>query len=256
MKDVSELFWKASTDEIQKGYVYVDKEDSFVCLVCGRAFTKGIIYQEAGIFYEAEKFASLHIIAEHESMFHYLLNMNKKLTGLTDLQKQLIGLFHSGLSDKEIVKELGGGSTSTIRNHRFTMREREKQAKVYLALMGLLDKKVENGRDTSFIPVPKTATVLDERFAITEQENEEFMRTYFPDGVDGRLTKFPKKEKRKVAILRQLITRFEAGKQYSEKEVNEILKEAWDDYVTLRRYLIEYGFMKRLDDCSAYWVHS
>ncbi|RIJ63707.1 DUF2087 domain-containing protein [Rummeliibacillus sp. POC4] len=26
------------------------------------------------------------------------------------------------------------------------------------------------------------------------------------------------------------------------------------DYVSLRRYLIEYGFMERTDDCSIYWV--
>ncbi|WP_217557434.1 DUF2087 domain-containing protein [Paenibacillus sp. GbtcB18] len=254
MKDVSELFWNASTDEIKRGYVFSDQEEAYVCLVCGKSFTKGIIYREDETFYEAEKFASRHIAAEHGSMFHYLLNLNKKLTGLTDLQKQLLGFFHDGLSDKDIVGELGGGSTSTIRNHRFTMREREKQARVYLALMGLLDQRPDTGKASSFIAVPKSATVLDERFAITEEENEQFLKLYFPDGVDGPLNKFPKKEKRKIAILRQLAVRFEADRKYTEKEVNEVLKEAWHDYVTIRRYLVEYGFMKRHDDGSAYWI--
>ena len=37
-------------------------------------------------------------------MFDYLLNMDKKFTGLTDLQKKMVQFFHMGLNDKEIVK--------------------------------------------------------------------------------------------------------------------------------------------------------
>lgn len=46
--------------------------------------------------------------------------------------------------------------------------------------------------------------------------------------------------------------RFEAGKTYSEKEVNEILKTVHADFVSLRRHLIEYGFMNRHNDGSEY----
>ncbi|MFR2551837.1 MAG: DUF2087 domain-containing protein [Clostridioides difficile] len=38
---------------------------------------------------------------------------------------------------------------------------------------------------------------------------------------------------------------FERGKKYSEKEVNQILESIYDDFATIRRYLIEYGFMSR-----------
>lgn len=82
----------------------------------------------------------MHIQNEHTSMFDYLLNMDKKFTGLTDLQKKMVQFFYMGLNDKEIVKELDGGSTSTIRNHRFTLREKMKQAKVFLALMELSEE--------------------------------------------------------------------------------------------------------------------
>ncbi|KPV60402.1 hypothetical protein QJ48_05600 [Paenibacillus sp. A3] len=39
--------------------------------------------------------------------------------------------------------ELDGGSTSTIRNHRFTLREKKKQAKLFLAIMELSQPKAE-----------------------------------------------------------------------------------------------------------------
>ena len=74
-------------------------------------------------------------------MFEYLLNMDKKLTGLTELQKNLLDFFYCGYSDSDIVSKMVGVSTSTIRNHRFTLRQREKQAKIFLILMGSLREK-------------------------------------------------------------------------------------------------------------------
>jgi len=253
MNDLSELFWNASIDELQKGFLHVADQDCYICLVCGKRFEEGVIYPDSERWYEAKKYAGIHLEREHGSMFDYLLQFDKKVTGLTDLQKKLLQFFYQGLSDSEIVKKLDGGSTSTIRHHRFSLREKEKQAKIFLALMGMVEKRME--RRPRFIPIPKTATMLDERYAITEEENAEILRTYFPEHLDGRLTEFPKKEKRKVAILRHILKRFEPERMYTEKEVNAILKAIFDDYVTLRRYLVDYGMMNRRDDGSAYWVH-
>ncbi|WP_409341673.1 DUF2087 domain-containing protein [Paenibacillus sp. MBLB4367] len=252
MIDISELFWNASLDEMKRGFVYEEASESYICLVCSRRFEEGIVYPHDGVFYEAKKYVRHHIAEAHTSMFDYLMSLDKKLTGLTDLQKQLIHSFQQGMSDAEIVKELEGGSTSTIRNHRFTLREKAKQAKVFLAIMELMNDKPE--KQQQLIPIHRTATVLDERFVITEEENALFLNTYFKDGLDGAISEFPRKEKRKIAILRHLIKRFEINRTYTEKEVNAVLKEAFADYVTLRRYMIEYGFMDRQPDCSAYWV--
>ena len=73
--------------------------------------------------------------------------------------------------------------------------------------------------------------------------------------MDGPLSVFPSKQKKKVTVLRHLLKRFDVRREYTEKEVNEILKTAYPDYVTLRRYLIEYGFMGRVRDGSRYWVN-
>ncbi|WP_047155271.1 DUF2087 domain-containing protein [Aneurinibacillus tyrosinisolvens] len=252
MNDVSELFWNATVEEIKHGYIYDDAAEEYICLVCGTRFMKGVIYSEEDVFYEAGKFAKLHLARAHTSMFDYLLSLDKKLTGLTEHQKMLINYFYQGRSDAEIVKELDGGSTSTIRNHRFTLREKAKQAKVFLAIMDLAEAKT--GKQEKFISVHRTATMLDERYAITEQENEEIIAKYFENEGGGKLLEFPKKEKRKIAILKHVMKRFEPNKKYTEKEVNSVLKAVYDDYVTLRRYLIDYGFMERTSGGSAYWV--
>lgn len=194
----------------------------------------------------------MHVSKVHGGMFSWLLSLDKKLTGLTDLQKGLLLAFRQSFSDAEAAKDLGIGSTSTVRNHRFTLREKVKQAKLFMAVMELAEEKP--GTSSPFVSIPRTAVMVDERFAITEQENAEILGSYFKQGPDGPLSEFPKKQKRKAAILRHLIQRFETGRKYSEKEINAVLEKAYPDYVTLRRYLIDYGLLDREDDGSSYWV--
>ena len=43
-------------------------------------------------------------------------------------------------------------------------------------------------------------------------------------------------------------------KRYTEQELNAAIAKYDPDYVTIRRYLIEYGFVDRENDGSAYWV--
>jgi len=250
--DMAKLFWNASLAEIKKGYVDDPPSEEYICLICGERFAKGRIYQSDTVLLEAEKAMQTHIKSAHSSTFEFLLGMDKKYTGLTEHQKMILTAFFQGLNDKEIAAQMENGNTSTIRNQRFAFREKAKQAKIFLAIMELLEEHSAKGEQ--FIQVPRRVVMVDERFAITEQENAEIIKAYFKEGVDGPLSGFPKKEKRKIAILKQLIQRFDPQQKYSEKEVNVILKNAYEDYVTLRRYLIEYGFMDRNPDGSHYWV--
>jgi hypothetical protein len=93
MRDVNELFWNASVEEMKKGYIYDEEACEYICLICGKVFIKGVIYQENGMLLEAERAMKDHISCEHKSTFDYLLNMDKRFTGLTDVQKSLLDLF-------------------------------------------------------------------------------------------------------------------------------------------------------------------
>ena len=52
---------------------------------------------------------------------------------------------------------------------------------------------------------------------------------------DGRIRELPAREAKRQLVLEYVATRFEPGREYAEKRVNEILLEFHDDHVTLRR---------------------
>ena len=70
----------------------------------------------------------------------------------------------------------------------------------------------------------------------------------------GLLKSYPSREKKKIIVLEEIMKRFEGSVIYSEKEINDILKTVYDDFATIRRALIEYGFLSRSNDCRSYWV--
>lgn len=248
--NVMDLFWEASLEELKNGYI--EETDNYICLLCGKKIEKGIVYPGEGVFYEAARYMRVHIEQAHGSVFEHLIRLDKKITGLTDHQKSLLELFYQGKSDEEVRKELNIGSNVTIRNHRFVLKEKERQAKVFLTMMELL--KTGSKKSPGIVPPHDTARMVDDRYKVTGDENEKILKKYFVHGLNGPISTFAMKEKSKLVVLRQIAKRFEAGRIYNEKEVNEILKTAYEDFVTLRRYLIEYGFMDRKPDGSEYWL--
>jgi F0F1-type ATP synthase epsilon subunit len=249
----NELFWSAGIDEVKKGYI--ETENDYRCIICEEAYEKGRIFEVNSKLYDARKAAELHIQEKHGSMLEYLLRMNSNFTGVSEVQRELITLIAQGLTDKEIAAELGVAQ-STIRNHRFKLREKEKQAKLFLAMMDLLSKNTNkkiNKLDKGIICDPhKTATTIDDRFNITDEEKLNVINIYMDE--NKALKSYPAKEKKKIIVLEEISKNFTNGKTYSEKEINRIIERVYEDYATIRRALIEYGFIERAKDCSSYWL--
>lgn len=61
---------------------------------------------------------------------------------------------------------------------------------------------------------------------------------------DGKLNNIPKKYDMRQKVLYFFFNLFE-NKEYSEKEVNEIIKNYYSDFSTIRRYLVDYRFLFR-----------
>ncbi|GAA1545439.1 MULTISPECIES: DUF2087 domain-containing protein [Brevibacterium] len=72
----------------------------------------------------------------------------------------------------------------------------------------------------------------------------------------GRLVSIPTKRKALVVILLEMLTAFETGRTYSEKDINTILSEFHPDFARLRRELIDYGYLGRDAHTGQYWVNS
>lgn len=253
--EVNERFWSSSLDEVKQGYIFDEPARCYYCLVCGESFEEGEIFriELENRWFDARKYAAYHVEEKHGSMLDLLLALDKKMTGLTDLQKELIRDFADNLSDSDIVKRSGAGSASTIRNHRFVLKEKAKQARLLLAIMELMEQ--EAAASPHPVAVHRAAITVDDSQAMTEAEHESLMKQYFPDGPDGPIASIPRKQKRKLAVLEHIAAYFQSGITYQEKEVNELLRRfSEDDYVTLRRYLIDFGYLARDNNTSEYWV--
>lgn len=68
---------------------------------------------------------------------------------------------------------------------------------------------------------------------------------------ENRLTKIPDTRKKRLVILKWLVTQFEEGVRYPEALVNEIIRRYHPDTATLRRELVGNNLMQR--DHALYW---
>jgi hypothetical protein len=68
---------------------------------------------------------------------------------------------------------------------------------------------------------------------------------------DGRLTSLPSRTSYRLAALEILTARFERDRLYDEREVNAILVDDAPDPATLRRLLVDLGYLGRRH--GTYW---
>ena len=82
------------------------------------------------------------------------------------------------------------------------------------------------------------------------------LKGYLDD--DGKFDRFPgkKQKKKQTAMLEFLASKFESGKKYTEKEVNEILNQfhSFNDPATLRRLMFGHKLIDRTLDGRSYWL--
>ena len=72
---------------------------------------------------------------------------------------------------------------------------------------------------------------------------EEVRIKYFKN---NKLMTIPKKEKNKIPVLQIVLEMLkERSFEFTEKELNEAIKEIYPDYSLIRRYLVDYKFLER-----------
>lgn len=240
-----------SIDAIKKGYIFEQETGCYECIECGARYEEDEIFHLKNRYFTAKKMIKYHMNSEHGNRLNTLLSLDKKLTAITDNQKEVLSLIASNMSNTDIASQLKL-SPSTVRHMRFTMKEKAKQAKVFLALYELTFD--DNGKDASIVAIHPHATMIDDRYKITTDEETEVIEKMFTSLEPLKLKTFSTKEKKKIVILRKIVSILDKSRHYTEKELNAVLKDVYHDYVTIRRYLIEYGFMDRSRDGSDYWI--
>jgi hypothetical protein len=247
IKELADL----TIDEMKDGYRFDKDNKKYICNFCGKEFNVGEIYVFEERFFESQIAVSLHIAKEHDSVFKQLITVENKYLNLTENQIGLLELIKNGLSDNEIAKKLEL-SPSTVRHQKFMFREKAKQARMFLAVYDLALN--DNPSCDNLVAIHNSATMVDDRYLTTVEESEKIIKTAFISLSPLKLKAFPAREKKKIIVLKKIMEQFDAEKHYNEKELNRILKSVYEDYPTIRRYLIEYGFMERTNDCKEYWI--
>ncbi|WP_290155456.1 DUF2087 domain-containing protein [uncultured Dubosiella sp.] len=223
--------------EIKHGYV--ETKTGYQCIYCEFSTNKDEIYPYENKFYTALGMMKLHLRVAHRSNLDMLLDLPKKDSGLSAHQVELIRLLHEGYADRDIAQRLGI-KESTVRYQRFTLKEKEKQCKIYLAVMENLRQKP----DSNFLAIHSTARQVDERYIATKEDEEKVKQDFFLSLDPLKLKSIPRKEKYKIIVLRILCETL-TQKNYTEKQLNDILQPVYEDFASLRRCLIEYGFFSR-----------
>lgn len=114
--------------------------------------------------------------------------------------------------------------------------ERSGQSRIYSLNQATLQElaKLANGAS----PALESGVSEDEQ----DRERAKVLRDFFNG---ERLKQIPAQRKKRVIVLQHLVSRFELERDYTEREVSALLKAAHDDFATLRRELVDYGFMTR-----------
>ena len=84
-----------------------------------------------------------------------------------------------------------------------------------------------------------------------DEKSKKVLKTHL--NADGSIKQVPLQPAKLKVILEYLVQFFEFDTNYTEKEVNSIIRRFNEDTAGLRRDLIEAGMMARESDGSRYW---
>lgn len=90
---------------------------------------------------------------------------------------------------------------------------------------------------------PLFELIQDEEIVNTEEKYKKAVISNFFKY--GRLTLIPTQRKKREIVLAEILKQFESDREYTEKEVNEIILRYHDDYCTIRREMIAFGMVTR-----------
>ena len=94
-------FKELSLEELRRGYV-IHRDGTYTCIFCGASFETGVIYHSRGRDVTAERAIREHMQEVHSGTFWPMLELDKTLNGLTEVQKTLLSCIYEGKSTDEI----------------------------------------------------------------------------------------------------------------------------------------------------------
>jgi hypothetical protein len=142
-----------SLTDLINGY-YAESPKVFRCIFCGRSFRKGEMYLSRGKWVDFKLAIEEHIADEHGSVFEELVGLDKKVNGLTDMQKAVLSGMYKGRSNQELSDELKI-SAATVRTHKFNLQKMKREAEILLAIFKQIDDKQRESESETLAEKPE-----------------------------------------------------------------------------------------------------
>jgi hypothetical protein len=118
-------------------------------------------------------------------------------------------------------------------------------------------RKLTEGRIAAFDSGKRAYSLLDDTFRLAVRAEVVVSGRGGGDGAGsyfrrGRLTSIPGRPEVRSRVLAVVTDVFEPGATYSEAKVNAICGEWYDDWVSLRRALVDEGLLRRDESGTTY----
>ncbi|OMD32057.1 metalloregulator ArsR/SmtB family transcription factor [Paenibacillus odorifer] len=176
-----------------------------------------------------------------------IVSYHKALADPTRLR--LLLLLSQGEMHGQALAEKLNLSQPTVTHHAAKLREaaliKERRDKntVYFKLN---PEFINNGAEASLQFIfSKGAEDMEEQLPENSLQDT-VIRNFFSK--DGRLRQIPAQYKKKLIALQYMVEKLEPGVVYTEKEINEYIKQFHEDFATIRREFIMHQFMYREKD--------
>lgn len=173
-----------------------------------------------------------------------VLNFVKAMASAERLR--IIGLLsRESMSTKQIAEALGGHPSDVLR-HLEQLTASGVVSEAYGAYE-LDDKAVESLTLRQFAGKRPVYEAKDEE----QEDTRRVLKNYI--NADGTLKQIPSMGNKLLIILNFIVDAFGFDVNYTEKEVNTILRRFHLDTAALRRYLVDHGLMARDSYGTKYW---
>lgn len=133
-------FKELTVEELTNGLTYNENKTVCSCIFCGTAFEEGLIYTSRGRHVDYRRAAEEHILDAHGGVFCGLINIDKQVSGLSEIQKDILTSIYQEKDNKTVADEMGI-SIATVRTHKFNLQKAKREARILLAIMEQLENE-------------------------------------------------------------------------------------------------------------------
>lgn len=174
-----------------------------------------------------------------------IVKFHKTLGDITRVR--IVALLRNGPLHGQALAEKLGVSPPTITHHMTKLREvdliyeRREKNTIYF----YLNEKSLNQQSEGILGIGgggagSASSELDQEL---DSQKQTVLRNFFTK--EGRLKHLPAQQKKKRFVLEYLVEGLKPNTKYTEKEINEHIKQFHEDYATIRREFIMHQYMYR-----------